>query len=218
MLSQIHFNICLKRYCYCLKREKWVELSETKFHSISLVKWMNRWRFSNLGLTENMIFLFLIISVLCVLLSGPEMSSAIKKAGFAIVTCWPKSFELGRSLPIISVVIASAETKTDWDIILGFVLFVNKTEWLKQSGFGKEVQLYTWGKRDLKSPLSQAPCKCKEHSWNETNDLTGFWWAGWCKCFTLTTLHTHNIGANSSAMNTFLCMLSFKINKQKWVI
>lgn len=70
----------------------------------------------------------------------------------------------------------------------------------------------------MKSSLSQAPCKCKEHSWNETNDLTSFWWAGWCKCFTLTTLHTHNIGANSSPMNTFLCMLSFKINKQKWVI
>lgn len=38
--------------------------------------------------------------------------------------------------------------------------------------FEKEVQLCISEK--LKSPLLEAPCKCKEHSWNETNDLTGF--------------------------------------------
>lgn len=40
--------------------------------------------------------------------------------------------------------------------------------------FEKEVQLCISEKRELKSPLLEAPCKCKEHSWNETNDLTGF--------------------------------------------
>lgn len=42
--------------------------------------------FQAVGLTENMIFLFLIISELFVLFSGPEMNCAIKKASFAIVT------------------------------------------------------------------------------------------------------------------------------------
>lgn len=129
---------------------------------------------------------------------------------------WPKiqflslSFEMGKSHPIISVVISSQK----WKLIkIFFSLFL--IEKLKQLGIGKKYN-FMQEKRDIWN--TQAPCKCKEHGWNETNDLTGFWWAGWCKCFTLTTLHAHNTGANSSAMNTFLYMLSFKINKQKWVI
>lgn len=57
------------------------------------------------------------------------MKSVIKKASFAIGTGWPKSFELGRSLPIFSVATVSEEMKTDFCVcVLSLLLLKEQSD------------------------------------------------------------------------------------------